>query len=118
MSDIEVTLHTKKLFLITVDRSTGLFDRNIYRFQEMVTRVRQGGRECRAHMWTQKVTINVKVVEVKETIQLGNIVKQHVIIADRSSTAKVSLWEEHVNAMEEHKSHCLKNFIDREFQST
>ena len=45
-------------------------------------------------------------------------VKQDVIIADRSSTAKVSLWEEHVNAMKEHKSYCLKNFIVREFQST
>ena len=52
MSDIGLTLHSQKLFLITVDRSTGLFDRNIYRFQEMVTRVRQVGRECRAHVWT------------------------------------------------------------------
>ena len=38
--------------------------------------------------------------------------KQDVIIVDQSSKAKVSLWEEHVNAMEEHKSHYLKNFID------
>lgn len=33
-------------------------------------------------------------------------------VANRSSTAKVSLWEEHVNALKEHKSfYSFKNHI-------
>lgn len=41
-----------------------------------------------------------------------------MLTADQSGTAKVSLWEEHVNAMKEHESYCLKNFTVQEFQST
>ena len=57
----------------------------------------------------QRVTVNVKVVGVKETIQLSNKVKKDVLLTDKSGTAKVSLWEEHMNAMKEQESYCLNS---------
>ena len=62
-----------------------------------------------------RATVNVKVVELKE---IGGKSKTDIIIADGSGTARVSVWEGHVNTMEENTSYCLKNFMVREFLST
>ena len=53
------------------------------------------------------MTVNVKVIEVKEVFQLHDKVKQDVVVADLTGVARVCLWEEHVNFIEEHKSYCL-----------
>ena len=66
----------------------------------------------------QKVTVNIKVVELKDEMQVGGRVKRDVSVADESGTARVSVWEGNVNAMEKDQSYCLKNFMVREYQST
>jgi hypothetical protein len=52
----------------------------------------------------QKVTVNTKVVEVKEEFQVSD----KIIIANQTGVAKICLWEEYVNCIKEHKSYCLK----------
>ena len=66
----------------------------------------------------QKVTVNVKVLEVKETVPIAGKRKQDIIIADQTGTAKVSLWEEHIDTMRDGACYQLKNFTIRDFQST
>ena len=44
--------------------------------------------------------------------------KQDIVIADRSATSRVTLWEEHVGALKQGKSYILKNFVVRVYQST
>ena len=58
----------------------------------------------------QKVTVNVKVLEVKETVPVAGKRKQDDI-AYYTGTAKVSLWEEHVDAVRDSECYLLKNFI-------
>ena len=48
----------------------------------------------------QKVTVNNKVVELKDEMQVGGRVKWDVFVADESGVAQVSVWEGKVNAME------------------
>ena len=64
----------------------------------------------------QKVTVNIKVVELKDEMQVGRRVKWDVSVADESDMARVSVWEGNVNAMEKDQSYCLKNFMVREYQ--
>ena len=59
----------------------------------------------------QKVTVNIKVVELKDEIQVGGRVKWDVSVADESGMARVSVWEGNVNAMEKDRSYCLKSFM-------
>ena len=66
----------------------------------------------------QKVTINIKVVELNDETQVVSRVKRDVSVADESGTARVSIWEGNVNAMEKDRRYCLKNFMVREYQST
>ena len=66
----------------------------------------------------QKVTVNIKVVKLKDETQVGGRVKRDGCVADGSGTARVSVWEGNVNAMEKDRSYCLKNFMVREYQST
>ena len=67
-----------------------------------------------------KVTVTVKAIEVNDAVQLSEKVKQDIVIADRSATSRVALWEEHVGALEQGKSYILKNFVVRVgvYQST
>ena len=64
----------------------------------------------------QKVTVNIKVVELEDETQVGERVKRDVSVADESGVARVSVWEGNVNAMEKDRSYCLKNFMVREYQ--
>ena len=56
--------------------------------------------------------MNIKVVELKDETQVegGGRVKC-VSAADESGMARVSVWEENMNAMEKNRSYCLKNFM-------
>ena len=63
----------------------------------------------------QKVTVNIKVVELKDETQVGGRVKRDVSVADESGMARVSVWEGNVNAMEKDRSYCLKNFTNCSF---
>ena len=65
-----------------------------------------------------RATVNIKAVEMKEEMNVKGKVKQDVIVADGSGTARVSVWEGHVNEMKVNCSYCLKNFMIREFQGT
>ena len=40
----------------------------------------------------QNVTVNIKVVELKDETQVGGRVKRDVYVADGSGTARVSVW--------------------------
>ena len=46
----------------------------------------------------QKVTADIKVYEVKDPVTISNKSMQDVLIADKSSTARVTLWEENVGS--------------------
>ena len=65
----------------------------------------------------QKVTVSIKVYEVKDPITISDKSMQDVFIADKSSTARVALWEDNVGSMEQGRSYTLKNFVVRVFQS-
>ena len=65
----------------------------------------------------QKVTADIKVYEVKDPVTISNKSMQDVLIADKSSTARVTLWEENVGIMQQGRSYTLKNFVVRVFQS-
>ena len=43
--------------------------------------------------------------------------KRDVIVSDQTASAKVVLWEEHVDSLQEGKSYLLKNFHVKEFKS-
>ena len=40
----------------------------------------------------EKVTVKIKVQEVKEAVHVADKLKQDVLVADHTGTAKVSLW--------------------------
>ena len=56
--------------------------------------------------------MNIKVVELKDKTQVegGGRVKC-VSVADEGGMARVSVWEENMNAMEKNRSYCPKNFM-------
>ena len=66
----------------------------------------------------KKVTMNIKAIEVKEPVLTREKMKQDIIIADKTATGKVTLWEEHINELDVGKSYTLKSFVVRVFQST
>ena len=64
----------------------------------------------------QKVSTDVKVLVKREPIFVSTgKMKQDVIVADHTSTMKVTLWEDYVNVMEEDKSYSLTDFVVREY---
>lgn len=60
--------------------------------------------------------MNVKVQKAAktETVSTGKQ-KQDVFIADHSSTATVTLWEEQIGSLQEQVSYTLENFTVREW---
>lgn len=66
----------------------------------------------------QKVIVTVKVIKVNDTVQLPEKMKQDIIVADQTATARVTLWEDNVGAFNEGRSYILKNFVVRVYQST
>ena len=66
----------------------------------------------------QKVIVTVKVLKVNDTVKLPEKIKQDVIVADQTTTARVTLWEDNVGAFNEGRSYILKNFVIRVYQST
>jgi len=64
----------------------------------------------------QKVSTEVKVLVKREPIYVSTgKMKQDVIVADHTSTMKVTLWEDYVDFMEEDKSYSLTDFVVREY---
>ena len=61
----------------------------------------------------QRVTVNIKVLELKDETQVMGRAKRDVFVADGSGTVRVSVWEENINVMEKDRSYCLKNFMVR-----
>ena len=49
--------------------------------------------------------VNVKVVQLCETEEINQKVKQEVIITDHMTASKVVLWEQYVDSLEEGKSY-------------
>ena len=47
----------------------------------------------------QKVTVNIKVIDVKDETQVGGKVKQDVLVTDKSGTVPVTVWEANINSM-------------------
>ena len=62
-----------------------------------------------------KVTVNVKVHKLNdpESVRTGKQ-KQEVLVADHSTTAKVTLWEEQIGYLREGASYRLECFVVRE----
>ena len=66
-----------------------------------------------------RVSVNLRVQKLAdlETVRTGKQ-KQDVYVADHSSTAKVTLWEEQVGILHDQTSYKLENFVVREFGGT
>ena len=62
-------------------------------------------------LFAKVVVPAVKAVEVKEFQELGDKIKQEVIVGDLSGTSKVTFWEEHVGCMQQERSYTLKNLL-------
>ena len=66
----------------------------------------------------QKITTSVKVIQVSDIVTVtGGKKKQDVTIADNTSTAKVTLWEQYIGALQDGKSYKLNNFVVREYKN-
>ena len=63
-----------------------------------------------------KVTVRVKIHRVTEaeTVRTGKR-KQEVVVADKKSTAKVTLWEDQIGSLKQGESYCLEVFFVKEF---
>ena len=65
------------------------------------------------------MTVFVKVLAKRKPIQLnGGKTKQTVIVANRTGTMQVTLWEERVYALEPQKSYKLSEFFVRDYNMT
>ena len=62
-------------------------------------------------LFVKMIVPAVKAVEVKEFQELGDKIKQDVIVGDLSGTAKITFWEEHVGCMQQGCSCMLKEFV-------
>ena len=60
----------------------------------------------------------MKAIKVNGTVQLTEKMKQDIIVADQTATARVTLWEDNVGAFNEGKSYILKSFVERVSQLT
>ena len=65
-----------------------------------------------------KVSVRIKVLKLKEVEEVGQERKRkrNIIVADEKGTAKVVLWEQNVDALQESKSYSLQNFYVREYK--
>lgn len=65
-----------------------------------------------------KVSVRIKVLKLKEVEEVGQEKKRKrdIIVADEKGTAKVVLWEQNVDALQESKSYSLENFYVREYK--
>ena len=66
----------------------------------------------------RKVQVCVKAIIVHDAVQLSNKTKQDIIVADARSTAKLTLWEDHVGSLEEGRCYRLVDFVVRIWQGT
>jgi len=54
----------------------------------------------------------MNALQVPEAMTLtGGKQKQEVVIGDHTAAARVTLWEQHVRALQEGSSYTLKNFM-------
>ncbi len=66
----------------------------------------------------QKVAVHTKVLKFAETMTVtGGKKKQEVTIGDHTSTARVTLCEQHIGSLKDGSSYNLKNFVVREYAS-
>ena len=65
----------------------------------------------------ERVTVDIKVICVSDPVTVAEKNKQDVTVADQSSSVTVTLWEDSVNSLKQHKSYRLNNFVVREYAS-
>ena len=64
------------------------------------------------------VTVSAKVLYVEEPVQVSSISTiQEVTIADASAAAKLTLWQDNLNAVEEGNCYEFKNVVVRVFRN-
>lgn len=64
------------------------------------------------------MTVKIKVVELMNPRKIWGEMKQDVVVADGSGTARVSVWKRYINSTENEHNYCLKNFMVQKFQGT
>ena len=64
----------------------------------------------------QRVSVTVKVLQVGAENILGNKKMQEVTISDATSTAIVTLWEDHIGQLEKGASYYLTGFTIKEYK--
>ena len=65
----------------------------------------------------EKVIVHAKAIAVSGANQVSDKIKQDVIIADSTGSAKVTFWEDNVDTLTEGVSYRLENFVVREYQT-
>ncbi len=67
----------------------------------------------------QRVTITVKVASIDSPSEVrGGKRKQDIIVADTTSVARFTVWENNINTLQPRKSYKLTNVVVREFNGT
>ena len=59
------------------------------------------------------VSFSVKAILLHETAHLTDKLKQDIIVADATGTAKLTLWEDNVNSLEQGHSYKLVDYVVR-----
>ena len=66
----------------------------------------------------EKVSVKIKVLEVKEPITVSSGKKvQDVVVGDENSTSRCTLWENDIGELTKGKSYHLKRFTVKEYES-
>ena len=65
----------------------------------------------------RKVMVYVKAILVNDPVQLNDKLKQDIIVADATGTARLTVWEDHCNSLQQGRSYHLKNYVVRVFQA-
>ncbi len=67
----------------------------------------------------QRVTVAVKAIHVKEPMEIaaaGGKKKQDIVVADKSATGRVTVWENEIGVIKEQKSYKLGGMVVREYR--
>ena len=66
----------------------------------------------------QRVSVDIKVVAINEPLNVaGGKTKQDITVADDTSTARLTLWQENVDTLTINGSYHLSGMVVREFQT-
>ncbi len=63
----------------------------------------------------QRVTVAVKVIHVKEPMEIPAAGGKDIVVADHSATGRVTVWENEIGGIKEQKSYKLGGMVVQEY---